>query len=97
MDTNKAESPANEALSGANGIGGSEKRVGVIDKGDVVNAHQIQFWIMPCGDDFHYVIRSAYMPGGKIVRSAVLDSGAVSADYDRVYAEGNEAFLRLKS
>lgn len=89
MEDNKAASPKANSAQG--------HKIGLIDRADAGNSHQLQFWIESCGDGWFYLIRSAFMPGGKIVRSGVLDSGKVDTDYDRVRACGMEAFSKLKS
>lgn len=51
---------------------------GLIDKGAVLNQHQVQLWFWNKGGAFVFEVRQAYVPNGSVVRSCVLDSGSDS-------------------
>ena len=61
---------------------------------DSGKCHQLQLWIHGVdGGLFNYEIRQAYVPGGRLTKSAVLDSGkAPFADQQAALAAGNAAF-----
>lgn len=74
----------------------SANQYGCIDKVDYGNVHQLQLWLSPCGDSVAWTLRNAYVPGGKQVRSCVLDSGSDS-DYSEARRLGQEVFDRTKA
>ncbi|MBX9691038.1 MAG: hypothetical protein K2Z81_01570 [Cyanobacteria bacterium] len=71
-------------------------QVGCLDKHAQGNDHELQLWIEPREGGFCFVVRSAYVPGGKQVRRCELDSGSILADYDEVLKLGRAAFERQK-
>jgi len=71
------------------------KAFGLIDKADGGNAHQLQLWFEAAAGGWRWTVRNAFMPGGKMVRSCVLDSGT-DADEDTARRLGQESFDRNK-
>ena len=72
-----------------------QNAVGCVAKFGYGNAHQLQLWITG-GSGWNWVLRNAYVPGGKHVRSCVLDNGS-NPDYDETRRLGQEAFDRVKA
>lgn len=70
---------------------------GLIDRADSTGSHQLQLWIESSAHGYRYLIRSAYMPGGRLLRSCVLDSGPFDQNYQSVRGAGESAFARLKA
>jgi hypothetical protein len=68
---------------------------GLIDKADGTNAHQLQLWFHRVQNGFSFQVRNAYMPGGKLVRSCVLESGS-NADETEARRLAAESFTRSK-
>ncbi len=68
---------------------------GLIDKADGTNAHQLQLWFSRVATGFAFEVRNAYMPGGKLVKSCVLDSGS-NADETEARRLAAESFSRSK-
>lgn len=70
---------------------------GLIDRADSTGSHQLQLWIESSAHGYRYLIRSAYMPGGRLVRSCVLDSGPSDRNHQAVKEAGESAFALLKT
>lgn len=70
---------------------------GLIDRAESTGSHQLQLWIESSAHGYRYLIRSAYMPGGRLVRSCVLDSGPSDRNYQSVREAGESAFALLKA
>lgn len=75
----------------------SNASIGLIDRADSTGSHQLQLWIESSGHGYRYLIRSAYMPGGRLVRSCVLDSGPCDRNYKTVRGAGESAFALLSA
>ncbi|MEZ4544925.1 MAG: hypothetical protein R3C24_13655 [Cyanobacteriota/Melainabacteria group bacterium] len=73
----------------------SNASIGLIDRADSTGAHQLQLWIESSGHGYRYLIRSAYMPRGRLSRSCVLDSGPVIETIKRCVGRVESASLRL--
>jgi hypothetical protein len=68
---------------------------GLIDKADGTNAHQLQLWFLRIPTGYSFEVRNAYMPGGKLVKSCVLDSGS-HTDETEARRLAAESFSRSK-
>lgn len=68
---------------------------GLIDKGAVLNQHQVQLWFWNNGGAFVFEVRQAYVPNGRVVRSCVLDSGS-DADETVAREHAKTSFARNK-
>ncbi len=57
--------------------------------------HQMQLWIFGSAAGYRYEVRNAFVPGGKMVRSCVLDSGSSQAKRKIALRDGNASMDRL--
>lgn len=75
----------------------SQLVLGCIDTAADGKDHQLQLWIERSGENFVYVIRSQYQPGGKISKRAELDRGVAKAANADVVDDGRKAFAKMQS
>lgn len=70
---------------------------GCIDSASDGNDHQLQLWIERSGENFVFVIRSQYQPGGRIVKRSELERGIAKASNQEVVSDGRSAFDKMKA
>ncbi|MDZ4835601.1 MAG: hypothetical protein SGJ27_17640 [Candidatus Melainabacteria bacterium] len=71
---------------------------GCIDKQNygAGDAHQLQLWLENAGGSTNWVVRNAYVPGGKFVSRCSLYNGS-DVDYCESRRIGQETFNRVKA
>ena len=74
----------------------NQNKVGCVDQFNYGNAHQLQLWLNKSSIGFEWILRNAFVPGGRLTRSCVLESG-VNLDYDDALRFGQAAFDRVKA
>lgn len=75
--------------------GATNGSFGLIDKADGTDAHQLQLWFSRVATGFAFETRNAFLPGGKLVKSCVLESG-LHADETEARRLAAESFARNK-
>ena len=73
----------------------SKGSVGVKRCCDSGEDHRMMLVMRGAPRAYYYEIRQLYVPGGRVVRSCVLDSGKTQASYRKVLRQGNAAMNRL--